>query len=132
MKIVKTMFVHLTICLHLSRSDSELKNSDGFDSIILKTMTQNFRSFMQTGESATTVALCAHFLTSSIQVPSQVTERPAFHGTRVFTSKFTTANRRPPPGHASCIGRTAPRFPTFRRASLLSFSTSTVVFPNNH
>ena len=27
----KKMFVSLTICLHLSRSDSELKNSDGFD-----------------------------------------------------------------------------------------------------
>jgi len=41
-------------------------------------MTQIFRSLIQTGDSATTVALCAHFLTSSIQPPSQVTETPHF------------------------------------------------------
>ena len=41
-------------------------------------MTQIFRSSIQTGDSATTVVLCAHFLTSSIQLPSQVTETPHF------------------------------------------------------
>jgi len=44
----------------------------------LKTKTQIFRSFIQTGDSATTVALCAHFLTSSTQLLSQVTETPHF------------------------------------------------------